>query len=265
MGCYDAVLSAQKRIVRRRRFTRQYVNRGTRQTSVVQRISQILLYDQPTAGRIDEKGAWFHKSKGFCIYNSLGLRKQRAVQTDDIGSCHKLIEFTPLKVGPVGNLASDRFGRYYPEFERERDLGDTLSNLAKTDYFQRLARQLDPGRVPEAKVRGTRPFSRASRIAVKPDLMAQLEKQRKSELSYRCCAVGRDIGDHNILITVLRMILFSYIGKPLGRFARATARCTSSKQLRQRAAVNKRGMSHRLGFRRPLVDAVVAVTQWFDV
>src|ERR1700691_4249052 len=120
------------------------------------------------------------------------------METHEIGLPHQFIDFTPSKVGPVGNRASYLIGSKYAHLECHCYLGYAPSNLTQAHYSDRLSCQLDQGHFPEGEILGSRPLSSAARLAVKGHVMAQLQDQREHKFRDRCGPVGRDIADYDL-------------------------------------------------------------------
>ena len=70
---------------------RQYIETGTCDQPLFERLDERRLIDQPAAGGIDEQGAALHFSKGGEIDEVARGRGERAVQGNDVGFAEHLL------------------------------------------------------------------------------------------------------------------------------------------------------------------------------
>ena len=80
----DTVLRFQERIIPFNRFSRYDVETGGIDLSTVKGIRQILLIDKASAAVVDDDHAVFHLRNAVFVDHPGVLRKERAVQKDDV-------------------------------------------------------------------------------------------------------------------------------------------------------------------------------------
>src|SRR6202044_928216 len=219
---------------------------------MVERVGEILLDDQRSARGVDEKRARLHLRQRRGVDDSTGLRQQRTVQADDVGRGQEIVQLAPTEVGPVGRILSACVLRYQPHTKRDRDLSSLATNPAKADDSHGLALQLNQRRFTEAEIRGPRPLSGASRLAMQSDVMAQFEQQRENQLRHRGGSVSRHVGDENIVLASSFQIDLVVTGKHL-------TDVTQSLELLKRISRQRRPYSqHNLGLARASHDFILS-------
>ena len=170
-----------------RRFVFKNVDAGTGDFTAVQCISQILGYDDRTAGFVDEEGRRFHVRQGFFIDQALRFVRNRAMEADDIGLFHHFFHgqvFNQFRIGFMGEavIGDDLGAKGMDQF------GDAMADMTGTDEGDGLAFQF------VADEAGFRTASTAGCIDLRY-AAEQIEHHGDGQFSYGNCRIAGRIAD----------------------------------------------------------------------
>ena len=99
MRCNDqlsAVLNGKQRIFRPHGLLTENIQTGSGNLALVQSICQILFHHKTASGYIDQKGAFFHFTECIPVHQPFGIRIQRCMKRDHIGTFQKFLKVHPL-------------------------------------------------------------------------------------------------------------------------------------------------------------------------
>ena len=136
------VLHAQHRIVVRRRFLLQHVERGMRDPAFLQRLDQRFLVHGRAAAGIDEDRALLHLPEMLLAEHVVHLGARRRMHRDEIRLRQHLRQ-RRRQHAVIGNqrLLDEGIVGHHPQAERGCALGDRARHPAERDEAERLSHQ----------------------------------------------------------------------------------------------------------------------------
>ena len=154
----DAVLRFQQRIIRADRLGVDHVQSRRSHLSAIERVGNVLLVNELTAGVIDEDDAVLHLGDAVLVDHAGVFQRKVAVQRNDVRAGVKLVQSNIFHDRATGAI---RIKIVSQHVHAER-LGDTrlgLTDASEADDADGLALQLDERIVPIAPVGVIRPVT----------------------------------------------------------------------------------------------------------
>ena len=154
----DAVLRFQQRIIRADRLGVDHVQSRRSHLSTIERVGNVLLVNELTAGVIDEDDAVLHLGGAVLVDHAGVFRRKVAVQRNDVRVGVKLVQSNIFHDRATGVIRIEIVSQHV---HAER-LGDTrlgLTDASEADDGDGLTLQLDERIVPIAPVGVIRPVT----------------------------------------------------------------------------------------------------------
>ena len=156
-----------------------YVEAGAGDPAGLEAAPQRLRIDDLTAGGVDQDRALLHRHQRPLVDQPAGLRRQRAMEADDVGFGEQLVELDPAGTGRAA-AAQD------PHPEALAATSHGLADQAGADDAQ--GRAVDVAAEPARRLPGP-PLTLADRVRRLDDLSGDRQDQREGE-------VGGRLGEH---------------------------------------------------------------------
>ena len=188
----DAVPGGEQRIVRGRGFLGQHVHGRAGDAAGVQGLGQGRLVHEGAAAGVEQEGRRFHQRQAAGIDQVGGLRRERAMEADDVAFAEEGVELDEANEGRGG--AGGGIGGEHLHAEGRAQFTHRPANAAKAHDAEREPIQLDQREVPVTPIGAARPAAFADGLGVMAGVVGEFEEQGEGHLRDGFRPVGRHIG-----------------------------------------------------------------------